>query len=214
MAAKLNENRIKPIDKSPFVWYNTRTRGEREGSVFRCRNSGDFTPKSGSKWDPTHFAVTDGSPDFKIFMPPRGGGMGITMNILIIDAQGGGVGKQLVAAAQEIAPDANVTAVGTNTAATAAMLKAGADIAATGENAVVVACRRADVIMGPIGIVIADSLWGEVTPMMATAVGSAEAKRILIPFNNCDNVIAGVPEYSLGRLIDAANSELSRIVNA
>ena len=134
------------------------------------------------------------------------------MNILIIDAQGGGVGRQLVAAAKEVSPTAHVTAVGTNTAATAAMLKAGADVAATGENAVIVACRRADVIMGPLGIVIADSLWGEVTPGMANAVGSSGAVRILIPFGSCDNIIVGVPEYSISRLIEAAKTELSRIV--
>lgn len=134
------------------------------------------------------------------------------MNILIIDAQGGGVGRQLVAAAKEAAPVAQVTAVGTNTAATAAMLKAGADVAATGENAVIVACRRADVIMGPLGIVIADSLWGEVTPKMAEAVGSSGAVRILIPFNNCENIIVGVPEYSIGRLIESAKAELVRLL--
>lgn len=132
------------------------------------------------------------------------------MNILIIDAQGGGVGRQLVAAAKEILPDAHVTAVGTNTSATAAMLKAGADSAATGENAAVVACRRADVIMGPLGIAIADQLYGEVTPAMAAAVGSSTAVRILIPFNNCDNVIVGVHDYSIGRMIDEAKAELSR----
>lgn len=93
------------------------------------------------------------------------------MNILVIDAQGGGIGRQLVAELLRRMPSAEITAVGTNSAATAAMLKAGAHHAATGENAVVVGCRRADVIVGPIGIVIADSLWGEVTPKMAVAVG-------------------------------------------
>ena len=85
------------------------------------------------------------------------------MKILIIDAQGGGMGRQLVSAVKEQFPQAHVTAVGTNSAATAAMLKVGPDAAATGENAVVVGCRRADVIVGPIGIVIADSMYGEVS---------------------------------------------------
>ena len=84
------------------------------------------------------------------------------------------------------------------------MMKAGAHHAATGENAVVVACRRADVILGPIGIVIADSLWGEITPKMAAAVGQSNARRILIPFNHCGSIIAGVPDVSAGALIDAA----------
>ncbi len=134
------------------------------------------------------------------------------MNILIIDAQGGGVGRQLVAAAKEAVPDARVTAVGTNTVATSAMLKAGADDAATGENAVVVACRRADVIMGPLGVAIADSLLGEVTPAMAAAVGGSRAVRILIPFSGCDNIVVGVGELSAGKLIELAKNELIKLV--
>ncbi len=126
------------------------------------------------------------------------------MNILVIDAQGGGIGRQLVSGIKEKIPSASVTAVGTNSAATSAMLKAGADVAATGENAVKVGARKADVIVGPIGIVIADSLYGEITPEMAVAVGSSDAKKILIPINHCDNVIAGVPDLSVGRLIESA----------
>ena len=126
------------------------------------------------------------------------------MNVLIIDAQGGGIGRHLVAAVRSRLPDAIITAVGANTVATSAMMKAGAHHAATGENAVVVACRRADVILGPIGIVIADSLWGEITPKMAAAVGQSNARRILIPFNHCGSIIAGVPDVSAGALIDAA----------
>ena len=103
------------------------------------------------------------------------------IQILIIDAQGGGVGRQLVSAVRQALPDAAVTAVGTNSAATSAMLKAGPHRAATGENAVVVACRTADIIVGPLGIVIADAMLGEVTPAMAAAVGQSRAKRVLIP---------------------------------
>ncbi len=126
------------------------------------------------------------------------------MNILVIDSQGGGMGRQLVTAIKARIPRSHVTAVGTNSTATAAMLKAGADAAATGENAVIVGCRRADVIVGPIGIVIADALYGEVTPAMAVAVGQSRARRVLIPVNHCDNIIAGVPEQSLGALVESA----------
>jgi hypothetical protein len=98
--------------------------------------------------------------------------------------------------------------VGTNTVATAAMRKAGADRAATGENAVIVGCRTADVIMGPIGIVIADALLGEITPAMAAAVGQSRAKRVLIPVNHCDNIVVGVPDLNLSRLIRMAVDEL------
>ena len=113
------------------------------------------------------------------------------MNILVMDAQGGGIGKQVVTAVRTRFPDVTITAVGTNAAATTAMLRAGADEGATGENAAVVCCRRADVIIGPVGIVIADALLGEVTPRMAVAVGQSAAKRILIPVNHCANFIAG-----------------------
>lgn len=126
------------------------------------------------------------------------------MHILVIDAQGGGVGKQLVTSVKQSLPDAVITAVGTNSAAAAAMRKTGADHAATGENAVLVACRKADVIVGPVGIVIADALYGEITPEMARAVGQSRALRILIPINHCDNIVVGVPELALGRLIQEA----------
>ena len=134
------------------------------------------------------------------------------MDILIIDSQGGGMGRQLVSAVKEQFPQAHVTAVGTNSAATAAMLKVGPDAAATGENAVVVGCRRADVIVGPIGIVIADSMYGEVTPAMAVVVGQSRARRILIPVNHCDNIVAGVAEQPLGSLIDSAIEHIRELI--
>ncbi len=126
------------------------------------------------------------------------------MQILVIDAQGGGIGRQLVSGLRQAVPDAEITAVGTNSAATAAMHRAGADHAATGENAVVVACRKADIIVGPIGMVIADSLFGEITPVMAAAVGQSSAKRVLIPFNHCDNILVGVPNTSVSALLQEA----------
>ena len=126
------------------------------------------------------------------------------MEILVIDGQGGGLGRQLVAAVKKAVPQAVVTAIGTNSAATSAMLKAGADRAATGENAVVVNCRTADIIVGPIGIVIADALLGEITPAMATAVCQSRATRVLIPVNHCENYIVGVPEQPINDLVAAA----------
>ena len=132
-------------------------------------------------------------------------------NILIIDGQGGGIGRQLVSEIKEKLPDCTVTAVGTNSAATSAMLKAGADNAATGENAVKVGCRHADIISGPVGIVIADSLFGEITPAIAVAVGQSRAKRVLIPVNHCDNIVVGVNDLTVGKLVDAAVAEIGRI---
>ena len=123
------------------------------------------------------------------------------MRILVIDGQGGGMGKQLIAQIKSELPASEITAVGANSAATQTLLKAGADHAATGENAVIVGCRNADVIVGPVGIVIADALIGEITPAMAIAVAQSSAKRILIPTNLCDNYIAGVSETNLSVLI-------------
>ena len=134
------------------------------------------------------------------------------MNILVMDAQGGGIGKQVVTAVRTRFPDVTITAVGTNAAATTAMLRAGANEGATGENAAVVCCRRADVIIGPVGIVIADAMLGEVTPRMAVAVGQSAAKRILIPVNHCANFIAGVADLSVGRLVDSVVTELEKTV--
>ncbi|MBQ8733974.1 MAG: DUF3842 family protein, partial [Anaerotignum sp.] len=105
-----------------------------------------------------------------------------------------------------------ITAVGTNVLATQAMLKAGANHGATGENAVLVGCRNADIIMGPVGIVIADSLWGEISPAMATAVGQSRAVRILLPMNQCNNLIAGIEDVSVGKLVESAMKEVSRVL--
>jgi hypothetical protein len=126
------------------------------------------------------------------------------MTIMVMDAQGGGLGRQIVSAIRDQLPDAEILAVGTNSMATAAMVKAGADHGATGENAAVVCSRKADFIIGPIGIVIADAMYGEITPAIAEAVGKSDAQRILIPMRNCGNTVAGVANYQISALIREA----------
>ena len=135
------------------------------------------------------------------------------MNVVIIDGQGGQLGAQLVKEIISKFHDITVTAIGTNAVATATMLKAGAKNAATGENPVIVACRKADVILGPIGIVVADSLLGEVTEKMSLAVGRADAVRILIPMNRCDNLVAGVPNLNTATLITDAIVKLRSVID-
>lgn len=132
--------------------------------------------------------------------------------ILVIDGQGGQLGSQIIRELLAKVSDLCITAVGTNAVATAAMLKAGAAKAATGENPVIVACRKADIIIGPIGIVIADSLMGEVTPAMAVAAGQSEAVRILIPVNKCDNMVAGVSNLSTSVLIQDAIAKIIQTI--
>ena len=136
------------------------------------------------------------------------------MNVLVIDGQGGGLGKQLVAALSTQCPEARLTAVGTNSLAANAMRKAGAPRAATGENAVVVNCRSADIIVGPIGIVIADALLGEITPSMAAAVCQSPARRVLVPINHCENIVVGVPDQPIGQLVAAAAQKVKELVEA
>ena len=136
------------------------------------------------------------------------------MTITVIDGSGGGMGKQIVAAVKNEYPKAVLHAVGTNAIATAAMLKAGADKVATGENPVLVACRMSDVIIGPIGIIIADSLMGEVTPAMAAAVARSSAKKLLLPFNHSDRIILGTGRYNMKELIAMLLEELKPILQA
>ena len=134
------------------------------------------------------------------------------MNVTIIDGQGGQIGVQLVKEITARFPNIEITAIGTNAIATTAMLKAGAKNAATGENPVVVACRKADIIIGPIGIVIADSLLGEVTEKMALAVSKADAVRILIPMNKCESLVAGVSDLNTKTLISDVILKLNGII--
>ncbi len=133
------------------------------------------------------------------------------MKILIIDGQGGRLGKTLTERLRQALPEAELCAVGTNSIATAAMLKAGADEGATGENPVVVNCRDADVIVGPIGITVADALSGEITPRMAVAVGQSRAEKVLLPVNRCRNHIVGVADLSVTKLADEAVEHIRKL---
>ena len=116
------------------------------------------------------------------------------MKIIVIDGQGGKMGHAVIVQLKKSHPELEITAIGTNSIA---MLKAGADAGATGENPVVVASRSADIIIGPIGIVIPNSLLGEITPVMAEAIGSSQAKKILIPVNKCNHYVVGCEELPL-----------------
>ncbi len=121
--------------------------------------------------------------------------------ILVIDGQGGGLGKQIIEGIRKSEMSCEIIAVGTNSIASSAMHKAGADNSATGENAVVVNSRDADMIIGPIGIVIADSLFGEISEAMAAAVGRSKAMKLLIPINLCNNIVIGVPDLSTNAML-------------
>lgn len=131
------------------------------------------------------------------------------MKIVVIDGQGGRMGRQLIEGVRSAGFSCDITAIGTNVLATSAMLKAGADRGATGENPVIVACRDADVIVGPIGILAADSLLGEVTPAMAVAVGQSRAAKLLLPVNQCKNIVVGTQQMTFSQLVAEAVAQLS-----
>ena len=134
------------------------------------------------------------------------------MNIYVIDGQSGRMGQLFIERAKSAGLNCPLYAVGTNAIATAAMLKAGADRGATGENPVLVACRHADIIVGPIGILSADSLMGEITPAMAVAIGQSSAKKLLLPVNQCSNIVVGVGNKSLSQLMDEAVATLKELL--
>ena len=133
------------------------------------------------------------------------------MKIVVVDGQGGKLGRQLVERISAEIKDTEIIAIGTNSTATQAMLKGGADSAATGENALVVACRKADIIVGPIGIVISDALMGEISPSMASAVGSSNAARVLIPVNKCDSYIMGIENVTVSEMIESAVKKIKEL---
>ncbi|HAF85081.1 MAG TPA: hypothetical protein DCG32_01655 [Sphaerochaeta sp.] len=134
------------------------------------------------------------------------------MKVVIIDGQGGSLGKALVETIRKIHPTLEILAIGTNSMAASAMLRSGASAIATGENPVVVAARDADIIIGPLGLIAADSLHGEITPIMASAVSQSKAHKILIPISKCNISIVGQQELSLAEMIDLAVQELGSLL--
>lgn len=135
------------------------------------------------------------------------------MKITIIDGQGGRIGKSIIEQIKKKHNELELYAIGTNSIATSAMLKAGADYGATGDNAVIVNAADSDIIVGPIGIVFANALLGEITPAIATAIGASKAYKILIPVNRCNHFVAGCEEASMGEYIRIAVEKIESMLS-
>lgn len=134
------------------------------------------------------------------------------MKVVVIDGQSGRIGQLFVEKVIKAKLNCDLIAIGTNAIATSAMLKAGASMGATGENPVIVAARTADIIVGPIGILAADAMLGEITPAMAAAVGRCNAKKLLLPVNLCNNIVVGTQSLSLSGILDEAVDALRQIL--
>lgn len=134
------------------------------------------------------------------------------MKITVIDGQGGRIGRTVIEQLKEKHGELELYAIGTNSIATSAMLKAGADYGATGENAVIVNAADSDIIIGPIGIVFANALLGEITPAIATAIGASKAYKILIPVNRCNHYVAGCTEASMSEYIKLAINKIESML--
>ncbi len=136
------------------------------------------------------------------------------MKIAVIDGQGGKIGRMIVSAIKKEGLPCTIRAIGTNSIATSAMMKAGADEAATGENPIIVACRQVNIIIGPLGLLVADGLLGEITPAMAAAVGQSEATKLLLPLNLCNNIVVGTQSMSVSNLISETVNTLKQLIQA
>jgi hypothetical protein len=133
------------------------------------------------------------------------------LKVLVIDGQGGGIGKALVAAIKHAGPSLPLIALGTNAVATQAMMRAGAEQGATGENAIRCQCRNADIIAGVIGIVQGNAMLGEISPLIAAAVSESEARKVLVPLDRCGVHVVGVAKRPMEELIAEAAETVAAI---
>ncbi len=137
----------------------------------------------------------------------------MSKKIIVVDGQGGGIGKSVVEKLRQALPDSFIIAVGTNALATSNMLKAGANVGATGENAVIYNANHGDILVGPIGIVFANAMYGEISPKMALAIQESEIKKFLIPVSKCPATIVGIENKSIGEYVDQCVQEILKLAS-
>lgn len=136
------------------------------------------------------------------------------MILMVVDGQGGGIGATIIKRLRDpIGHDLEVLAFGTNSIATSRMLRAGANRGATGENAIVRTSPKVDVIIGPLAIIMANSMMGELTPKMAEAISSSKAHKILIPLTQENVMVVGISREPLPHLVDQAVDLIREMIN-
>lgn len=133
------------------------------------------------------------------------------ITIAIVDGKGGGLGSAIAKKISSM-KDVNIIALGTNSHATLSMLKSGANDGATGENAICHMAENADIIIGPMAIVVSDSMMGEITPRVANAIASSKARKLLLPTQKCGVTVVGVKEMTMAQIIDMVPEEIRRII--
>jgi hypothetical protein len=135
------------------------------------------------------------------------------MRIAVIDGMGGGIGVQIVGRLKQVLRgEDSLIALGTNATATGGMIKAGAQVGATGENAIIVTAPTADIIIGPVGIIIPNSLMGEISPAIATAVASCGAVKILVPLAQPHVELIGLEARPLSAVLDDVVSRIKELL--
>ena len=122
--------------------------------------------------------------------------------IVVVDGQGGGLGRTIIQAIKKNFPELEIIGVGTNSTATANLKKGGADLIATGENAIIYNVSHCDLVIGPIGIILANAMYGEISPRMAEAISSSPAMKYLIPMSQSNVRIVGSHEKTIAEYID------------
>jgi hypothetical protein len=134
-------------------------------------------------------------------------------SIAVIDGQGGGIGSVIIKRLREaLGEEIEVIGLGTNAMATGAMLKAGANKGASGENAIVQTVKVVDILTGPVSIVLANSMMGELTPRMAEAIASAPALKCILPLKMPEVEIIGAPKEPLPHLVDQLVKRIQEII--
>jgi hypothetical protein len=136
------------------------------------------------------------------------------MRIAVVDGQGGGIGKSIIERMRkDLGSEVEIIALGTNALATSGMIRAGADKGATGENAIIYNSGRVDLIIGPIAIIIQNSLLGEISKDIASAISQSRALKMLIPVNKCGVFVIGTGGYNLSRMLDETIQKIKEVIN-